>query len=616
MASTSIHLCSQATVGARADLLLVLGDPCTVRLPKLTGEIFLRTANTAAMNGVIPVTPLTGKIALTWDNAVWRGTSREVGGKWEEAVETVALVAHAHQLGAPVNQYGACPHEQAQKMDSGIQVNHADGVQYRSPRYFSWMEGGDIGWATEVIWETGVITERPKVSSSWELGEYQSPSSTFPWIQLLMHARPFDTLVWEVALPGVSKLWHGDFQTAVPRFNSTRLPFVEGLDVFGWGPFYPYEGPVEPPPVDERCYKPEIGVAHLDLFVRLLASRRNLVFSCRRFVPVLRTYIVIDSCTVKRLPGLENILGISIQSLAMNSTWAWMFRATIPNSEVDKVMPDGSGPVTVQVVINGYTWEFIIEGITRSRVFGKDTWDLSGRSKSAYLADPYSIKQAFISVQAINAQQIANSVLPVGWTTEWNITDWLVPGGVWTNYCTPMEALLFVGEAVGSLVMSHQSNQTIIFSPRYKVLPWELNTILPDVSIPLDMATRVSEDWVTRPPYNGVYCTGESQGRLGFVKRTGTAGDVLEQMVTHKLLTADAAIRQRGGTILADAGRKVSVSLELPIKDSIGAVLMRPGMVFEGQEGAVTWTGYVTGVDVSVAFPKVKQLVSVVRYVP
>ena len=110
--------------------------------------------------------------------------------------------------------------------------------------------------------------------------------------------------------------------------------------------------------------------------------------------------------------------------------------------------------------------------------------------------------------------------------------------------------------------------------------------MVPGFVLPSAATARESLEWKDAARYNGVYVSGVSAGVLGWVKRTGTAGDELAPMVVDPLITEAVAARQRGIAVLADTGRQIEVTLRLPVLPETGVI--EPGGFVEYQDGSVT----------------------------
>lgn len=312
------------------------------------------------------------------------------------------------------------------------------------------------------------------------------------------------------------------------------------------------------PPRSPACYTPS---AHL-VFDVGAAQDADLLFVCGHHsqpaagsvpVPVRKVYVVINEISLARWPDGTPVpvLGLSL-SLDADS-WTWGFEATLPLSAEALVMSDvGSAPVELIATVNGTAFHVLAENLSRDRVFGDASIRISGRGRSAALAAPYAPVLNFANTEPRSAQQLMEDVLsingiPLGWTVDWALTDWLVPAGVFARQGTWIEALTDIAQAAGAYVLPHPSEKVLRVRHRYPVVPWRWwNEVTPDFVLPVDTVARESLRWVDKPAYNRVFVAGQETGVLGQVTRSGTAGDVLAPMVVDALITQAAAARQRG----------------------------------------------------------------------
>lgn len=379
------------------------------------------------------------------------------------------------------------------------------------------------------------------------------------------------------------------------------------------GPLVPL---TSPPPAP--CWVPEPGGA-VELVLRnALSGLANLVLACRRiaikFVPVRRVYMVTNVTTLVRVSDGSAIpcYGMSM-SLDVDS-WAWGFSASIKPELLSLIEPSSEGePVELAASVNGTEFRVLVESVAREWTFGQKSLRVQGRGKTAVLDAPYSALQVFSEVDALTSQQLLDQALPSGWTATWGLTAWLVPGGVWSHQGTPITAALAIAAAGGGYLLPHASASSFSVLPRYPSAPWDWGGVTPDLELPASVATREGIEWIERARYNRVYVSGTSAGVLGRVTRTGTAGDVLAQMVTDPLITHVDAARQRGLPVLAEGGRKAVVTLRLPVLPETGVV--RPGQFVRYVEGATTRIGLVRSVSLDVAMPEVWQTIKVETHV-
>lgn len=367
---------------------------------------------------------------------------------------------------------------------------------------------------------------------------------------------------------------------------------------------------VTPPLPGDPCYTPS---PHL-LFADAFGATPQLLYICENHdeppplpglvvVPVRSVYIVLNDVALKRVVGDLSLPATSMSLSIDVDSWTWSFSAVLPRSSLGDVESVGGEPTELEARINGSNYRVLVEKIGSDRSFGSESIRVSGRGKSALLAAPYDPVQNFTNGATLTAQQIMGEVLklngvPLGWDVDWQLTDWSVPAGVFSAQGSRMDALNAIVNAVGGYLLPHPTLQSLSALARYPVAPWEWNTVTPDFVIPSAVMTREAIEWRTNPDYNRVFVSGQQDGILGRVTRTGTAGDVLAPMVTDALMTEVAAARQRGQTILSAAGRKADVSLSLPVLAETGVI--PPGKWVRYTDGLVNRLGIVRATNVTV----------------
>ncbi len=330
--------------------------------------------------------------------------------------------------------------------------------------------------------------------------------------------------------------------------------------------------------------------------------------------PDIRSYyIIMNSVSLKRISDNVDIPIMGLTVSTDHDSWCWSLSAQLRRkTDLDLVRPTGGAPVEVEATINGNSWRFVIESYGDDRAYGQWGYSISGRSLSAYLAQPYSAPGSLLQPGTRTAAQLADEALTdSGFTTDWQLTDWLVPGGVYsvTNQ-TPMQQLLTIAAAAGGVVHSDPSANIISLLPWYKHLPWEWGAVAVDAILPAFKERRTS--YQPQPLYTGVYTSGQARGVMCFVKRSGTDGAAQPQMVTDALITATEAGLQRGQRILADSGPRSVESLTAPLFDDPG--LLTPGMLIEVIDSGSSWRGLVTRCSIAAQRPTVTQSLDVLRY--
>lgn len=384
----------------------------------------------------------------------------------------------------------------------------------------------------------------------------------------------------------------------------------------------PWTPPFVPPPPPHVCYTPPPGLAVALRFSAPWATTPWLRFLCLDgraliTVPAQRVYIVINTATLLRVSDSLEIpcLGMSLSLDADSYTWG--ASASLTEAAADLVQPTTPGePIELQATVNGVSIRFIVESMGRERTFGRATVRIQGRGKAAVLDAPYQPLLPYNNAStSLTAQQIVEGALPSGWTiSEWGLTDWLVPAGAWSHMGTPASVAKTVAAAAGGYLQPVGVDDELRVLARYPVAPWDWAGVTPDIELPAAVAQREAIDWAEKARYNGVYAYGANSGGIGaLVKRAGSAGDVLAQMITDPLVTHADAARQRGLAVLADTGRQARVTLRVPVLNAIGIVL--PGKFIRYVDGGTTRLGLSRSVQVDVAYPEVWQTITVETHI-
>lgn len=447
----------------------------------------------------------------------------------------------------------------------------------------------------------------------WGITEDASISIDAAWLSGAPRSTFATTAAWGV--PGV--LWLSVSAAAgsgAAVAGSAVAPWSYGAAVTSYGG--PWDPDVTPPTPPPPCYiPPDAWLLQLrfrdTLDTRLPAMIR---FRCRgsgvRSVPILAVYVVMNDAYLIRvsdsadIPCTEFTLALDIAS------WAWSFTATIDASARSLVEPSGGDPVELLAHVNGEQIRVMVESIARTRTFGRSAVWIAGRGRTAWLDAPYSPIWVWGNAgQARTAQQLLDSVMPVGWSATWGLTAWLVPADVWSHQGTPISAAQAIVGAAGGYLQPHHSGQVLRALPRYPIKGWEWAGVTPDIDLPADVVQREAIEWVERPRYNRVYVSGQSGGILGRVTRTGSAGDIVAPMITDPLITHADAARQRGIAVLSDTGRQAIESLRLPVLPATGIIV--PGVWVRYSDGSSTRIGLARSVSVQTRFPEVWQTITV-----
>lgn len=375
--------------------------------------------------------------------------------------------------------------------------------------------------------------------------------------------------------------------------------------------------PIEPQP------KPEyVGTTDLN-FVCLChdIDPHNVIlnFGADECLPNLAPvdwWYIVNEIKVTRLDNGQEIQIYSGDYSTDRSSWSWSYNLSIPFYEKLKTEPIDGKPLILKIMINGNEHRMLLENISRSRQFGKETYKLSGRSPTALLDAPYSPTRSFTQENERSSVQLAQAELDrvnSSVALNWELIDalgWVLPPeSLSYSNLTPIAVIKMIAEAGGGIVYSEPASNTLTIKPRYKKTWWDSIAIDEyDRVIPESIVTDQSTDYEPYPDYNGVFLTNDRNGDTGQVKRVGTAGDVLQESINSPLLTSTTVMHSKGREVLAKAGLIENHSLLMPITQEIGLCLPGELVAFNGD-----WWGIIDGVSGSFTHKLVNQTVSIER---
>ncbi len=315
--------------------------------------------------------------------------------------------------------------------------------------------------------------------------------------------------------------------------------------------------------------------------------------------------------TAFRLPD-NTAIALSKVSLSYDvDSYAWNFSAVLADkSQLSLVTMTNNEPIQLSITINGYNWVVLVEKIPETRTFGNTSINLQGRSLSALLGAPYQLLSSYTAGSDMTVQQIADAMMPYGWTLTWHCAiPWLIPANTYSyTQQTLIQALATLAQNIGAVLVPSRNAQVITIQPRYPVLPWNYTTlgIDADLVIPDAAIESIGVESRTQSPINAVYVHGEQNGVLAWCRLNGTAGDVLSATESNGLITDVTGARALGERILAGkATQPVTTSFTTFLGGDFP--LAEVGQLVQvNNERAI-----INGVAISVEFGKVRQTITV-----
>jgi len=370
-----------------------------------------------------------------------------------------------------------------------------------------------------------------------------------------------------------------------------------------WGPGdYPLNARRPGPPI-EPPGPPPWGAA-LRLCAPLPGTRLTIGARCPAWpwinLPRRKSYLMRHSITLVRLPDRTPLPVTQANVSTDSDSWSWVLSGALfgPDAwELVRPQPPAYLPIEVELSIDGWTWQFVLEQTNQARKFSSNSVSIGGRSRSAWLSAPYLAATSGVVGIPRTAQQIAEDALAdTGWSLDWGLADWLVPAGLLAYAGTPIERLQQILAPVSGCLYTDPSAAILTAYPRYPLVPWLWDTHPADVGIPESALLSWSREPDHQPAHNGVYVSGTEAGVLAFCKLSGTAGDLLADQVVDPLISDPDGIaaRARAEAVLSASGPGALIAADtlLTPNGSPGPGLIRPGLLVEldGIKGVVRST--------------------------
>ncbi|WOQ12503.1 hypothetical protein [Aeromonas media] len=542
-------------------------------------------------------------IEAGYDINVYRGPSHTSAGDWDRAALVTTAVASDWQR--PALTPATCPgdwqeagplmavvvdlseqlprhHEPVRGLfDEALPLNasHGQGFDSLPPGHAVtrslWVEGAPVS-----RWQVSGYRNPPRQDKVWQADR---------WQQGAPQGATLSGQQWQLGLP-LHKGW-------LERWEEAMQP--------PWGTSPPPKPPIKPERPDKRTKVLEFGRPRGD------ASLEFVWFGQAHIViPTRRVYLVSNAASIVRVRDGTDIPATSLSIELDTDSWAWQFTAQIPRIAAAEMTDEEE----VSIHVNGQQWDCVCDGWQSSQSFARESATLTGRSRTAYLSPTHVLAQSVSESAAATMAQLAQALLPFGWTLDWQAPDWLVPGGFFSlDGQTPIEAIKYLAEAAGGFVLPHQRDRHLVIKPRYPTVPWQLDGALADVAIPRAIITTLGSDFQPGQAANGIYVSGGHQGISARVLRQGTAGERQAPAITHPLVCDVVAARAQGVVGLAKTMPRRTQTIQLPLSADTGLILPGALLAVDG------WKGFNRGVRVAVELQgramTVRQQLSVERFV-
>lgn len=523
----------------------------------------------------------------------WKGTAR-LGrlctARWQQAdrARNRASLAWGQQQGG-VGAVTSMPWSMADAAAAGTTLPWSPSMQAtRASQAIGWIGLGQEHRGVSLRWRAS-----ERVDAAWQL-----PYGSLPAVAQELGMRwgvpsrshQAHAVRWQ--LPG---RWAG--KRDLPWGLAKPLPWIVRPPVKPPGPNPdPPRLPGDRVGLNLSCLAPGVrGVAPLNLGVA----------ACYVVRPHQRTYVVINSISVVRLPDRTPI---EVSSVAISSScdaWGSTFDFELADvAQLTLLKPSAAGPRQVEVTLNGYVWTALVESYSSRREWASSGISLAGRSRTALLAAPYAPARVKVTTEDRTVAQLVDEELAdTGFSASYETVDWVVPAGAWFYDATPpLDAISRLAEASGGVVQSDPADRLLRIRARYPESPWHWKERTPTHLIHEDIVTNESLQVRSAPLYDAVVVTGELAGKgvTCKVRRAGEAGQLFALQVSSPLINTAAAGAERGRNILSDRGEQASIDLVLPLfsgpvrPGEVGRVLPLDLVEVVGEDG--TWHGLCTAV--------------------
>lgn len=321
-------------------------------------------------------------------------------------------------------------------------------------------------------------------------------------------------------------------------------------------------------------------------------------------IPNKEYYPVINTVTAQ-LPNGDPIEFTSMNVSCDSDSYSWTFSGTLSKYE-DRasILPSSTGVATqLLITINGYQWTVLVEGIKTTRSFGRKAVSVTGRGITALLSAPYQKPYSLTQTALLTNQQVAESLLPYGWTLNWSLELWNLPAGTYTHTDKgSAKALAQYVQDCGGMLVPDRTAQVFHAMKRYPVMPWFFDVTTPNYEVPESVIINLSEEPSGQYGVDGVYVHGTTDdGIQALARLNGTAGSRLAATASNRYMVDPTALRSLAERILAAEAPQPKVKSVTTFMDSVDVGLFSIGGLVEVSLDGEAIKGIINSISVDVS---------------
>lgn len=282
----------------------------------------------------------------------------------------------------------------------------------------------------------------------------------------------------------------------------------------------------------------------------------------------------------------------------------WTFRVGLGEEAafmVSDYMASPKRPI-VYATVNGIRFGILCESVSRSLMFGRREYELSGRSPICLLGTDYSPRLAPVSFPA-SARAVCGNMSDGDFVVDASgMTDYRIDEGAPDfSGMSPLAAITAISEAAGAAIVPDCLGFSVRILHPWGVRAWELKKYPKPSSLPSSVAKSASATFSTSPGIDSVLLTGPRF--CASVTRQGFAGSRRAGDATNPLFSEASCCREYGAKIMSESGRHAFWSIVAPIDADGGSPFFSLCEIvkYTPHDGSPALTGVVRSLSVEAA---------------